>query len=646
MGPLFDWFDLLKKLGTKLALLYSGYVVKWIFLKNQPGETEIDDPSDKFFAGLDFLELLVRESIQNSLDATRSRQPAKVSFNYRQLNRRLCRSLKLTTQPTDNSDPADFLDYHLKECGLDVLDQGPIDLLVVEDFNTSGLVGDRQKKFIKSANITSKTKGGGSHGIGKISFYILSAIKTIVIYSVFDRGSTFVARSTLKTHGEKVRYKPHGDLDLSHNQELIGHLFDRQPNQPGLSVAVLYPNLSTRQKQNQQQLKTDISHQVLKEYYWPIFQDRLNVSVGDKDLTTINLKSFLDPKFDLCRRKLNILQAVKTDSARVTKVGLNLKKKDFIAGNYLTKDDLVFKQIRQTKILDVVANQNDAILVLDINLEITRFQPPGRLRVIVAQNKTSKKVATDYWRGDILVKKATGAAGKQDHLMTIVIIESDNNPLEKLLRKTEDPGHTRWQKQKQALTIGGQINLSKKDVNQLIDAVKNLPKQIEDALKHQPTRSSRQIFAQFFYYLDPKVAPESINSRSSTKPTSNQPVTIDRFVVERLDGGFMISFNRQHSRFSDHLPIRAQLRVAYASRGDPFKKYDQAYHNHQRQPKTHKEPDFILDNNNSSISTDHHQVEIISRQQNRLEFKIINPNFWVKMTGFDNERELRVEITA
>src|SRR5947209_12980798 len=56
----------------------------WHFRTMDPGEVHVDPVHDEFFKAQDLADALVREAIQNSLDARlpRSRSPVRVGFRF------------------------------------------------------------------------------------------------------------------------------------------------------------------------------------------------------------------------------------------------------------------------------------------------------------------------------------------------------------------------------------------------------------------------------------------------------------------------------------------------------------------------------------------------------------------------------------
>ena len=115
-----------------------------------------------------------------------------------------------------------------------------IDFLILEDFNTVGLEGDKADSFFRKDNIRTdtNTQAGGSHGIGKRAILEASQITTIFAYSIFKDGEIFEGKAAFKTHKKDNKwYKEDGTLKLNRDYELIKLLFDRKA-ETGLSIAI------------------------------------------------------------------------------------------------------------------------------------------------------------------------------------------------------------------------------------------------------------------------------------------------------------------------------------------------------------------------------------------------------------------------
>lgn len=141
---------------------------------------------------LDPLETMVREAVQNALDAALPGLDPEVVFRVRRLTATYRRFLKevifrrLPSEPASSDPLKAFLDNN-QACVLEIC-----------DFNTSGLAGstraDRRPTdvsatdfidFIYNAGIPRNTKrGGGTYGFGKAALFRVSRCNTILVDSL------------------------------------------------------------------------------------------------------------------------------------------------------------------------------------------------------------------------------------------------------------------------------------------------------------------------------------------------------------------------------------------------------------------------------------------------------------------------------
>lgn len=124
-------------------------------------------------------EALVRETIQNSLDAAAGNGPVKVSFSIKELNGNETQSLHRYLED---------LAPHLKACGLPPSKSlhGPATVLCIEDFNTTGLTGrfdDRDNGNFESfwrvvGKSLKKGQKVGRWGLGKLVYSSSSQVRS------------------------------------------------------------------------------------------------------------------------------------------------------------------------------------------------------------------------------------------------------------------------------------------------------------------------------------------------------------------------------------------------------------------------------------------------------------------------------------
>jgi hypothetical protein len=187
---------------------------RWHFGK-ETGREQLSDPMSEHFKD-DLYTSLVRESIQNSLDAAKGTEPVRVEFLYKQINSR---------------DFPNFFELrnHIKGCidyyGKDakkvyqpMLDTFPendglkqtIPYLRVADYNTKGMTyfeGDTKSTFyafVRAIGVTVKDETGargGSFGYGKAAYYKMSPFSTVFISTMdINQRRCFEGASVLSTH--------------------------------------------------------------------------------------------------------------------------------------------------------------------------------------------------------------------------------------------------------------------------------------------------------------------------------------------------------------------------------------------------------------------------------------------------------------
>lgn len=183
--------------------------LKWYFPKalNVSGRGE-NDPQKELFPG-DVYQTMIRESIQNSLDhpQTEGNVPVRVEYKLRKVESSefpyLKDDLREHIQSCYNISHADKFKHMLR-----VLGANQFYMLEVADYSTIGMDydydtdGGRFKKFVRYTGDPNEVAGaGGSHGYGKITYFSVSEINTLIVSSMTpDNTFTFEGVSRLATH--------------------------------------------------------------------------------------------------------------------------------------------------------------------------------------------------------------------------------------------------------------------------------------------------------------------------------------------------------------------------------------------------------------------------------------------------------------
>ena len=202
----------------------------WMFRKCEPDETLRDSVSGEFFNSTR-LESVIREALQNSLDARAGKEPASVRIFYSGAATAVDGNAYASRYRAGDVDSH----YTNHESGLTSIPEvgEKCEYLTIEDFNTTGLTGsvslrpskeemenDHKKSnyfnFFFRENRSGKNGAGslGSWGAGKIMFMKASRLRTAFTYSVREDAEAprFLAgRTVLMSHsiGDDM-YAPDG----------------------------------------------------------------------------------------------------------------------------------------------------------------------------------------------------------------------------------------------------------------------------------------------------------------------------------------------------------------------------------------------------------------------------------------------------
>ena len=194
--------------------------------------------------------------------------------------------------------------------------------LLIEDRKTKGLTGpihisddinegtdsDYIDFVLKSGAKRDKALGGGTYGFGKTSFYKLSRISTIIIYTatrykskntkrliVRSIGNASPTKTGVAFYGKKINedtIEPlQGDEAINFAQSLGFNSFGN--DETGTSIMVLFPNLGTNKDEGLTDRNADQSFIfIISTLYWNLWPKMFEY----EDRLPINFKFFLDFK--------------------------------------------------------------------------------------------------------------------------------------------------------------------------------------------------------------------------------------------------------------------------------------------------------------------------------------------------------------
>ncbi len=610
------------------------------------GEMNSDPIESEFFSTghLDSIaDALVRECIQNSLDAGLPDQTVRVAF-------------RLFTKESDKNE---VMGQYIKELipHLTAKQNGLIgtshfnmseEFLVIEDYGTRGLEGDpAQDDDLQNGNIKNDffyfwrnigrskkdATDRGRWGLGKTVFQATSKINTYfgVTIRKSDGKSMLLGQSTLKTHlvdGNKHSpYGWYGVFEEDFDEDFVLPIEDqskikrfsenfglRRQKETGLSVVVPYPDPSIK-------LETLLSS-VLLHYFFPILSRNLVVKLcRDKKYLVID-----DQKID------QWLKFVDFSISRMTEEAFQHLFSFTRWIHSLNSDNLI--EINSPSPDNAPKWKESLIDVETLSKLRTQFDRKERLAIRVPLTIKPKDKAFEKTYFDVFIERDDRLDRSENHYVregiTItgmsvlrqkgvrVIVSIRDKALSTLLGDSENPAHIEWQERtpkfKDRYTHGVSC----------LRFVKNSPREIVKILSKPSLGVDKNLLQDFFSVALPVDNSNDKRSRQGNSTPGELIGSTMEFLLSHRKGGFLIRKNPK----ATHLPDYAQITVAYEMRrGNPFTKYSP----------------FDFEINKAPITIKSNGVQIKKGQRNQLTIQLNNNDFQLEITGFDSNRDLRIK---
>lgn len=613
----------------------------WICPKKTQGSVHQDPVHEEFFSREDIAEGLVRECIQNSLDAGTGKS-VRVRFTF-------------SKKPLSASAAKVWMGglvAHAEAAYKDELTTtGPMGFLTIEDFGTRGLCGDAEQLFDAEEdgpkndfywfwrNVGRSLKGEtdrGRWGLGKVVYPAASMARTFFGLTVRKESprSLLMGQAVLKMHrigrewfdaypffgvpGDADTAIP---IDEAETQASFKETFElERANEPGLSVVV--PYLRDEVTSN------GILTAAIRNYYYPILSGELTVETRRGD-TVIALdagsirkvtKSLqwsdveeparLERLFDLCA------WAIGLDEGKF--VRLNDRGGEAAAWVDELFDDVDLKNLRQR----FEGNERLAFR-LPVKVERRGHGPKTTwFSVFLEKDDSIKRAEEQYIRRGITISEIHRVRDAQIRGLVVV----DDADLSSLLGDAEGPAHSDWSERDDKLRRRYQHGATS------VRFVKNALKELAGFLEKPPEGMREDLLSDVFFVWAPLSGTDAGTKLGRTTETQEKepaPLTItgrkpDRFKVTRVDGGFKVTAD---PGFRGTISVQAAYEVR---RGNPFSRYSPN--------------DFSVDS--GQISIDKAGCRLAKVSANEIEFVIESDGFRALVTGFDPNRDLAVKATC
>lgn len=598
----------------------------WRFRELEPGMPERDPHEAEFFRLTEPSEAVIREVIQNSLDAKiAGDNTVKVSFSFGELDK-------------DNvMDYFNGLESHLEACNLlpsDYNNGDRVTFLTIEDFGTTGLdgiTGEDGSRPERGNNFFDfwwregmSGKGGrvaGRWGLGKTTFHIASGLRAFWGLTVRqdDLRQLLMGKTLLKTHrvGDSVYhyygyftaedYKPLSEQTVI--QDFKQKFLLTRNDEPGLSLVIPIPdneiNISSVEKA------------VIIHYFYAIIKGILEVELkGPRDCLTLNADNLMG-------------MACSQNWQGTSWEGINIRELlQFIIDSMHCENAVELTGIDDENPEITEHSFGDSLAELKDTFNAGNFLS---FRIPIMIRKINEQPSRTYF--DIYLKKYSQLRQCEEFFVRSGITISGiktlgNRPVRGLfvaedesvtafLGDCENPHHTDWN--------GRTEGFKEKYENsaRTLRFIKKSMSKIVSILDRPPQKRQVDFLKEIFSI--PERAPEESEDRTRQPDIPQIRRRPAIFETTRIRGGFKITLSKNDIS----LPVRAKVTVAYdVRRGNPFKRYD------------------ILDFDfgKGLISINSTGCTILSSNRNAMDIEVTTSNFNLEVTGFDSKRDLVINV--
>ena len=584
---------------------------------------------------------LVRESIQNSLDARAGSDPVLIRFTFGVLDPEMTRVLY------------DILDGHLRAEGNGLRNPpGPIKelrFLAIEDFGTRWLTGDVNRTTIRGAtgddnffyffrNVGRSGKGEnalGSWGLGKQVFPASSEINTCfgLTCREGDPETYLMGISVLKHHEIYGRhFTPYGHYaewddetpypitDSARISEFRDHFhLRREHHEPGLSVII--PHVV--EEFNPQMLEDE----VVENYFWPILNGDLIIEIQSNYLTdpetVLNAETMrkIPDEGHVGRELADTIRLAESiaDESRPPTISPFLKP----ANRAPRWGDIDPSESELDRLAEAVENDANFRVSLHVPIQTADGRvTPSQLAVHGRRVKYPVNRKSYFVRGGLSIPDAC-KINPPDY---VFIVESKGPELSRMLKTAENPAHStfiRTTELKQQYT---------QRAKPTIDFVVAAPLEVARWLEQVHLEEDEGLFSDVFYTVSTS-QPGTRTPR--TRRRNKVPViqvhrTPKRYAIRQQPSGFVV----RDLQNDTPMPSYIDIRLAYdADVRDPFNE--------------HTSWDFNLksrDENSLSMTESGCVVERLG--PNHIRLVELEDGFSVRVDGFDVNRDLKARARA
>lgn len=620
----------------------------WQFRTLNPNDTSGTSTSEDNFAQEErtSVDILVRECIQNPLDAKANSEKVKVHFRWVTLARPASTFL------------ADLLtnEFRTQLTHAKVLpnEQFPPDVrfLIIEDSGTIGLRGTYENSAVegdeenwnafwfREGEGAKPSKANGGAGQGKLTMYVASKIRTVVALTTRAAdgkrllfGSCRFRRNYPiggERYAREARWGSTSDLEVLaqpiENSTILdqyeNELQIQRGNKPGTTFLIPMPDAEITPEA--------ITTAVINEFYFPILRGRLTVCVDDQEIskdTIAEQARALGDKLRFPAPFRDFLNEIANQHLEATPVA---RFEDKWAGEpKLSKDHFIGAHLETTQAEFQAGNLISAEFPIRVS-SISNGPMTGKLRVFIQAAEGPNDTHESFVRQDLAVDKEKSLRAAKRLLPARALILIDDEVLSKFLAAAEEPTHREWNGSRPKLT------LSYRNAALTLRLVRHAASRLLELLAPPATKDSLALAS---FFPDLAVQRSSVKNQKPKKKDAKDggdkgtvdapPPTPRKLELMAQDDGALVRVNQALASENTSYPFSCKLELAYATEfGKPFDQWDAA--------------DFFLSKASHAITSD--KVDDIVPYENGISFSISGLDAWLAVTGFDENRQLEMRL--
>ncbi|MGA3266794.1 MAG: hypothetical protein ABSE16_08225, partial [Verrucomicrobiota bacterium] len=576
----------------------SGFMnPQWHFNRRRACDRMRDSANDAFFTAesLENLsEALVREAIQNSLDAAQ-----RDTANVRQVR------VRIHFEPKAKPEVRSYLaglfasvrrnfERGLEQQSLDDIFGDGCGFIVIEDFGTKGLTGDVEEyrleqaeqnaffSFFRAEGRSPKTgESLGRWGIGKQVFPTASRLHAMLGVTVRQESPARVLMGSAVVRNHSVDgqdFQPdawfgHREIsekpvlpigDAQFIDEFIARLGLERGNEAGLSVVV--PSVDERVNVD------DLRRSVVRSFFWPILQGELVVDLeSPNENWRIDAETLPTHRTLLPAAEAAVIEFANLASTAKPAEAVSLPTEGAMRPSWKDFGDQLLSEAMLNEIRSRLEAQQRVQIKVPVRVrpkEEGKAESMSFFRVYVAACRDSGHRPI-FLRDGIVITDVRCPQMSGNRSLVVI----DDPPLAGLLGDSEGVNHTQWQKD--SPKFHNRFFYGPETIKFVTRSVFEIMQRLHAA----ETKGDPTLLLHIFYLptedgpTEPKKKPETEKDKPTVTPPPPPPLPTKplRFELQQVKGGFSL---RPGSLPLDALPLRVRIEAGYAvRRGNAIKRW-------------------------------------------------------------------------